>query len=100
MESYRRAFLKSRHHLWLALLTLGLGFASGQPLGLLIGVTAYALGWIYLPDAAFFKRLIDQRALDEQQREEARKWAEFQAQHDKLLNTLSTGRRTRAVDRR
>ena len=93
--SYRQAFLKSRHHLWLALLTLGLGFATGQPLALLAGVTFYALGWIYLPDAGFFKRGIDAQRQAEADQVEAAKWAEFQAQHDALLNGLSTGRRTR-----
>lgn len=93
--SYRRAFLKSRHHLWLLLLTVGLGFASGQALGLLAGATLYALGWVYLPDAGFFKRQVDAHFIAEQDRVESAKWAEFQAQHDALLSSLSPVRRTR-----
>ena len=95
MNSYRKAFLKSRHHLWLGLLTLGLGFASGMPLLLLAGVTAYALGWVYLPDAGFFRRAVDQQIKNEQDKAEAAKWAEFLAQHEKLLNSLSVARRAR-----
>lgn len=93
--SYRRAFWKSRHHLWLALATLGLGFASGEPLGLLIGATAYVIGLIFLPDAAFFRRFVDQRENAEQERETTTKWAEFQAQQQRLMSTLSVARRTR-----
>lgn len=95
MPSYRRAFLKSRTHLWLILLTLGLGFASGQALGLLLGAVLYALGWVYLPDAGFFKRGIDALSQAEQDKAEATAWAEFQAQHDKVLHSLTTSRQTR-----
>lgn len=98
MISYRKAFLKSRHHLWLALLTMGLGFASGQPLLLLAGVTLYALGWIYLPDAAFFRRGVDEQVRKGVEKEEAAKWAEFLAQHEKLLAGLSVARRTRYTE--
>src|SRR5207249_3294156 len=46
--AYRREFLLSPHHAWLGLLTLGAGFIAAQPLALVGGATAYALGWIYL----------------------------------------------------
>ena len=98
MFSYRKAFLKSRHHVWLALLTIGLGFASGQPLLLLAGLTAYALGWVYLPDAAFFRRGVDDRIRKDQEKVEAEKWAEFLARHQKLLSALSVARRTRYTE--
>ena len=59
--NYHREFFKSPHHAALALLTLGLGFLSAQVLGLIAGATAYVLGWIYLPDLAFFRRWVDRR---------------------------------------
>jgi hypothetical protein len=98
MQLYRKAFLKSRHHLWTALLTVGIGFATGEPLGLLAGVTAYALAWVFLPDAGFFKRWVDQREASEREKVEAAKWAEFQQQHEKLLNSLSPARRKKYTD--
>lgn len=69
--SYRRAFLRSPHHGWLGALTLGVGFAVANGIGLIAGAAAYALGWIYLPDLPFFKKWVDSRnagarvALDE-----------------------------------
>src|ERR1051325_4677357 len=50
--NYYLEFLKSPAHAWIALGTLGLGFAvpvaSGT--GLMAGAAAYALAWIYVPD--------------------------------------------------
>ena len=93
--NYRRAFWTSRHHLWLGILTLGLGFASGEPLGLLIGATAYAIGLVFLPDAAFFRRAIDARQNETRDSAAAAQLAAFQQEQEKLLANLSTGRRTR-----
>lgn len=56
-----REFLKSPHHAWLGLLTLGTGIISGQPLGLVLGLAAYALGWVYLPDLPFFTHWVARR---------------------------------------
>ncbi len=93
--NYRRLFWKSRHHLWLALLTLGLGFASGEPLGLLAGATLYALGLVYLPDAAFFRRAIDSDTQARRDLEAAARLAEFHQQQDRVLADLSPARRQR-----
>ncbi len=91
---YRRAFWKTRHHFWLAALTLGLGFATGEPLGLLVGATLYALGVVFLPDMGFFRRAVDAQLAAERDKETAARVAEFRQQQDQLLASLSTGRRT------
>lgn len=93
--NYRRAFWTSRHHLWLALLTLGLGFASGHPLGLIAGATVYALGLVFLPDTAFFRRAIDARETALRDSAAAAQFAEFEKQQSALLARLSSSRRTR-----
>jgi hypothetical protein len=93
--SYRRLFWKSRHHLWLALVTLGLGFASGEPLGLLAGATLYALGLVFLPDFRSFKRGVDDRLAATRAAEHAARLAEFRSQQEQLLRTLSALRRQR-----
>ena len=59
--SYHREFVRSPHHAWLGLLTLGLGFLSGHFLGLILGATAYTLAWIYLPDLPLFRNWVDRR---------------------------------------
>jgi hypothetical protein len=93
--NYRRAFWTSRHHVWLALLTLGLGFASGEPLGLLAGATLYALGIVFLPDAGFFRRAIDEKARAAEAADATAQLAAFQQEEQRLLAGLSNGRRTR-----
>ena len=42
----------------MGLATLGAGFMMGEPLFLLFGAAAYALGWIYVPDMPFFRRWV------------------------------------------
>ena len=93
--NYRRAFWNSRHHLWLALLTLGLGFASGEPLALIAGATVYALGLVYWPDSGLFRRAIDARETALRDSAATAQLAAFQQQQEALLARLSMGRRTR-----
>jgi len=93
--AYRRLFWRSAEHLWLALGTLGLGFASGEPLGLLVGGVAYALVHVYAPDSAWFRRRVDARLNLVEQGEAARRAAEFAAQREQLLGNLSSDRRRR-----
>jgi hypothetical protein len=95
VPSYRQHFWKSRPHLWLALTTFGLGFASGEPLGLLVGLTAYALGLVFLPDAAFFRRSVDERLAAARAEESAVQLAEFRRQQEQLMGSLSAARRQR-----
>jgi hypothetical protein len=93
--AYRRLFWRGAEHLWLAIATLGLGFASGEPLGLLVGGVAYALGHVYLPDSGWFRRRVDARLGVIAQAESARRSAEFAAQRTQLLENLSAERRRR-----
>jgi hypothetical protein len=93
--NYRREFLKSPHHAALGLLTLGLGFLSAQVLGLIVGATAYVLGWIYAPDLPFFRRWVDRRHNQAKQAEEAQKVADFVQRRELLLRSLTPPRRER-----
>src|SRR5690606_14535292 len=79
----------------LALLTLGLGFATGEPLGLLIGAVGYALGHVYLPDSAGFRRRTDAQKAEAANREAQQRTAAFQAQRAQLTSALSADRRRR-----
>ncbi|HLH55128.1 MAG TPA: hypothetical protein VKY92_16090 [Verrucomicrobiae bacterium] len=91
--NYHAEFFKSPHHAVLALLTLGLGFLSAQFLGLIAGLTAYVLGWIYMPDLAFFRRWVDARRETAKRAGDAEKVAEFVRRRDALLRSLSQERR-------
>lgn len=56
------AFLRSPHHAWLAVLTLGIGLASASVPGLITAAAAYALGWIFLPDSRWLRVWIAKRS--------------------------------------
>lgn len=93
--NYRAEFLKSPHHGWLGLLTLGAGFATGQILPLIAGATAYAIAWIYLPDLPLFRNWVDRRDADAHRQAEAAKIADFIKRRDGLLGSLAPGRQQR-----
>jgi hypothetical protein len=90
-----RAFLQSPHHAVLAVGTLGAGFATGEPLYFVAGVTAYVLGWVYLPDMGIFRRWIEKRATSENTAAEAAELAQFKKRRETLLNSLSSRLRER-----
>ena len=93
--NYRGEFLPSPHHAALGVLTLGAGFVSASLLGLIVGGTLYALGWIYLPDVSFFRRWVDRRGENARRAAELQRVAEFVQRRDALLNSLSSSRRGR-----
>lgn len=94
--SYRGQFLKSPHHAGLALVTLGGGFifSSTFPLALVIGVTAYVLGWIYMPDMPFFRHWVDRRGQAVQNAAAQAEVAKFVQQRDALLANLTSASRS------
>jgi len=93
--NYRGEFLRSPQHAALGLLTLGIGFLSATLLGLLAGVTIYALGWIYLPDLPFFRRWVDRRREGAKRLQDLQKINEFVQCRDALLASLSPSRNQR-----
>lgn len=86
---YLKAFFKSGEHAALALLTLGVPFATGKPLALVIGAALYVVGWVLLPDRKGFRDKIDARANAVDQAQEAVALAELQAQQQKLFAKLT-----------
>jgi hypothetical protein len=93
--NYRAEFLRSPHHVVFALATLGVGFLSATLVGLIAGLTGYAIGWIYLPDLSFFRGWVDRRRAAVRQAEEAQKVADFVQRRDSLLASFSPSRRDR-----
>ena len=93
--NYRGEFLSSPHHAGMGLLTLGVGFLSANLLGLIVGGTLYALGWIYLPDLPFFRGWVDGRGEIARRTAELQRVAEFVQRRDALLDSLSSSRRER-----
>jgi hypothetical protein len=93
--NYHKEFLASPHHVWLGLLTLGCGFLVANPLSLIAGATAYALGWIYLPDMPLFKRWVDHRGESARRAAAQAQVDEFLKRRDALLAALAPARRAR-----
>ena len=91
----RRAFWTSPHHAAMALFTVGAGFATGEPLYFVLGVSAYVLGWVYLPDMAFYRKWLDKRAAAETNASAAAELAQFGKRREALLSSLSTTLRER-----
>lgn len=88
-------FLKSPHHAWLGVLSLGAGFATGAALPLILGATAYALGWLYLPDTGFFKAWSNRRRDQERLAREQAELEGFLRRRNAILASLSAGNRQR-----
>jgi hypothetical protein len=93
--NYHREFFKSPQHAWFGLLTLGLGFLSAQPLFLLLGATAYSLGWVYLPDLGFFRQWVDRKYAAERQQVSQAQLDEFIRRREAMLAELTKERRAR-----
>jgi hypothetical protein len=86
-----KAFAKSPHHLWLGLLTLGVGVATVSTIGLVAGGAAYALGWIYLPDSRLFNAWLANR----KQGDEGAKLRQFLFQRRQIYDALRSSTRER-----
>ena len=86
-----KAFAKSPHHAWLGLLTLGAGVATVSGIGLVAGLAAYALGWIYLPDSRLFKNWLANR----KQGDEGAKLRQFLFQRRQIYDALRSSTRER-----
>ncbi len=91
----RREFFQSPHHAALAVATLGVGFASGEPLYFILGAAAYVLGWVYLPDMGFFRGWVEKRQQQQAAAVEAGQTADFKARRDATLSALTSSRRQR-----
>ena len=94
--SYRGEFFKSPHHAVLALATLGVGFilSSAYPLALVVGATAYVLGWIYLPDMPLFRNWVDRRGKLAHDTAAQAEVAKFVQQRDTIIAGLTSASRS------
>jgi hypothetical protein len=86
-----KAFARTPHHAWLALLTLGAGAATLSGIGIVAGVAAYALGWIYLPDS----RLLRNWHAARRQSDDGDRLRDFLFQRRQIYDALRTSTRAR-----
>jgi hypothetical protein len=68
---------------------------SAALLPLIAGATAYALGWIYLPDLSFFRRWVDHRNDATKRAAELQSVTDFARRRDLLVASLVPERRER-----
>lgn len=93
-----KRFLKSPQHLWLAALTLGVGFLSANVVILGVCLGLYLLGWIHLPDTALYRNWVQKHLDGLAQQADSAKVQAFVARRTALINQLSRERRTRYQD--
>ncbi|MBE2214940.1 MAG: hypothetical protein IAE82_13795 [Opitutaceae bacterium] len=92
---YLKAFATSFTHGALALATLGAGFASGEPLGLIAGATVYVLGWVFIGDSRWFRRRVDTAEFEKLARDEEAALAGVRAERDGMVRRLIPPQRQR-----
>lgn len=68
---------------------------SAEPLALIVGATAYVLGWLYIPDLPFFRRFVDRRIEAERKAALLAQGNEFMRRRDGQLATLMPARLNR-----
>lgn len=85
-----KAFVRSPHHAWLTLLTVGVGVATLTPVGMVAGAAAYLLGWIYLPGSKWFGRRLASKA-----GEDGKEVREFLARRRAMYDGLPAEARAR-----
>lgn len=88
-KSYRSAFLKSKQHAILGFATIGLGFVFGHIFPFILGIVGYVLGWLYIPDMPFFKKIVDGQNNEAASQENREKLQEFILKRDRLLSNLA-----------
>lgn len=83
----------------MAVLTLGVPFATGSVLALVIGAAAYVLGWVFVGDSRWFRRKVDEAELARLGLEEEKALVRIHAERDALLHRLpaEAGRRYSAL---
>lgn len=84
-----KAFAKSPHHAWLAVLTLGAGVATAEPVFAIAGVAAYALGWVFGPDTSLFKKWMQKKQHSQTGALAEKEKLDFAEQRMKLYRSLS-----------
>ncbi len=89
-----KAFLRSPHHAWLALLTVGIGVATASVPGMIVAAAAYALGWIFLPDSPWFRRWAEKVVEEKRGAETVESTETFRKRRAEVYGQLSeSGRR-------
>ncbi len=86
-KEYFKLFWKSREHL-ATVGILAVAFAVANPLALIIGAGAYALGWVYLPTSKWFRDKIEAAAKAKGDAALDAERAKFVDQRDRILLEL------------
>jgi hypothetical protein len=97
-DSFFKRFLKSPQHLWLAGLTLGLGFLSANVVVFGVCIGLYILGWVHLPDTQMYQKWVKGHFDAVARQADTAKVQAFVARRTALINQLSRERRSRYQD--
>jgi hypothetical protein len=98
LPSATAAFLRSPHHVALAVATLGIGLASATLLGVIAGVALYTVGWIHLPGSALFRAWRRRKQSDAQRARDHAAMQAFLARRASLFDSLTEHGRRRYTE--
>lgn len=91
--NYLKEYLHSKVHAIFGGCTLGVGLMSGSWLMLIVGVVAYVLGVMFIPDLPWFRKKIDSKYQAVNDAAESARIEEFRFKRDKQLSSLTKSRR-------
>jgi len=90
--NYYNEYKKSKLHLYVACGTIGLGLVIASWLSLIIGVVAYGLSWLFLPDMKFFQDKVNAKYKNIENQKNQSLIQEFNTKRNKMINALSYDR--------
>ncbi len=93
--NYFKEYLRSQEHLWVAVGTLGGGLAVGNIPGLLVGLGAYAIAAVFVPDSPFFKRKVDNKSEELVRGVESAQTEAFRQKRDAMRYALKATNQSR-----
>lgn len=93
--NYFKEYLSSKLHLGFGLATLGVGLLSGSWLVLIIGIVAYGLGFMFLPDLPAFKKVVDEKYAAIQRQKDIETAMLFRQKRDRQLMSLTPSRQNK-----
>lgn len=96
--NYFREYLHSKLHFIFGGATLGIGFLSASWLMLIIGIVAYIMGLMFIPDLPWFKKRIDAKYKSIADAADALQIEQFKLKRDSQFRSLTPSRKEKYND--
>ena len=96
--NYHNEYKKSKLHFYILGGTVGIGLLIASWFSLIVGVTAYGLSWLFMPDLKFFRDMVNDKykAIEDKKNQEL--VIDFNNKRNKMVNALSNERTRKYLD--